>query len=243
MQDSGAMLAFSSLCGEVARLFRARLAWLTLVGLAIFVPLGLAEASLSGVSEVEGSADPFAVIEAAAAAAAGLLISLFGWILYAAIVSASVVDGSQGPAIRFGAFLRRLPLGRLLAADLAYALLVAGGLLALVVPGLIFMAWFALVAPVIEIEQRRFLDAFRRSRSLVQPRFWLVLGITMPLILSSELISELAVSGGFRAFGDSFAGEWAGSVLAEMLTAPIFALFVVVLFLRLREDSGTPAVE
>ena len=238
-------LAFSSLCGEVAHLLRSHLGRLILVGLLVFVPLGLAETSLDLLPELEEHANAAQVIEAIAGGAASVLVSLLGEVFYVAIVSAAVVAGSSGRVPRLGIVLRELPLGRLLAADLSYALLVAVGFLALLVPGLIFLAWFALVAPAIEIEHRRFLDAFRRSRSLVRPHFWLVLGIIMPLALASELISGLAFSGSSQAFGHSFVGEWAGSVLAELLTAPILALFIVVLFLRLREErslEGRPDV-
>ena len=118
-------------------------------------------------------------------------------------------------------------------------MLVAVGLLMLVVPGLIFLAWFTLVAPAIELEHRRFRRRVpAQPPSSSRPRFWLVLAITVPLALSSELISSLAFGGSAYAFGHSFIGEWAGSVLSELLTAPIFALFVVVLFLRLREEAA-----
>ena len=226
------------MCREVGRLLRAHAGLLLLSGLLIFVPLGLIEASLEVVPEAGTPA--IALGESIAAGAGSVLVSLLGEVFYIAIVSAAVLAGARGQTINVGAVLAGLPLGRLLGADLAYAVLVTAGLIFLLVPGLIFLAWFALVAPGIEVEHRGFADAFRRSRDLVRPHFWLVLGITVPLALGSELISELAFSGSSHVLGHSFAGEWAGSVLAELLTAPILALFVVVLFLRLRENSPDP---
>ena len=165
---------------------RSQLGRLIVAGLLIFVPLGLLDASLDLLPEVEGEVDTFEVIEAIVGASASVLFSLLGEVFFVAIVSAYVVAESEGRTVRLGAILRRLPLGRLLAADLAYAMLVFVGLILLIVPGLIFLTWYTLVAPAIELEHRRFRDGFRRSRELVRHRFWLVFAITVPLAFSSE---------------------------------------------------------
>ena len=234
-----AALGFRSICGEVGRLLRAKLPFLLAAGLVIFAPLALVDTLLDVIPEPEDPADAIGLAAAIAAAAASVATSLLGEVFYIAMVSAAVVTGNSRESVNVRRVLGELPVGRLLVADVAYALLVVVGLLALVVPGFLFLAWFALVPPAIEIEHRPLAAAFRRSRSLVRRRFWLVLGITVPLALSSELISELAFSGSAEAFGDTFAGEWAGAVLSELLTAPLFALFVVVLFLRLRDAADT----
>jgi len=51
--------------------------------------------------------------------------------------------------------LRTLPWGRLIGADLLVGLLVVVGLIALVIPGLAAIVFFAVVGPVIEIENSR----------------------------------------------------------------------------------------
>jgi hypothetical protein len=84
---------------------------------------------------------------------------------------------------------RGLPWGRLILADLLVGLLVLIGVLALVIPGLILLSLLAVVAPVIEIEDRRVLAALRRSARLVRPHFWWVLllaGLPLFVLIAIE---------------------------------------------------------
>jgi nucleoside permease NupC len=99
----------------------------------------------------------------------------------------------------------------------------------------VLLTWFALVAPVIEVERTGIRAAFRRSRSLVRGHFWHVFWVVVPVVVISELISVFIQSGTLWWLGDGFFGEWAGGVLSNVLTAPLFALAVVVLFFELRE--------
>ncbi len=107
----------------------------------------------------------------------------------------------------------------------------------LIVPGLIFLTWFALVGPAIEVEHHGVASAFRRSRELVRPHFWKVASLVVPTLLAEGHIAGAAESGSVSALGESFAGEWAGSVVGNLVAAPIFALAVVVLFYELRFRS------
>jgi hypothetical protein len=135
-------------------------------------------------------------------------------------------------------FLKQLPVLRLIAADLLYALVVIVGLILLVIPGIVFAVWYALLAPAIKIEGLRLRPAFRRSRELVRTRFWLVLGFVIPVILAEEALGILAHSGALWVIGDGFVGDWFAATLTELLTAPLFALAVSVLFFELRQSSS-----
>ena len=121
------------------------------------------------------------------------------------------------------------------------ALVVAAGILMLIVPGLVLLTWFALVAPAIEVEHCSVMNAFRRSRELVRPQFGKVALLIVPTVLVEGLIASAAESGSVWALGETFVGGWVGSVVANLLAAPIFALAVVVLFyeLRSRPPSAT----
>jgi hypothetical protein len=78
--------------------------------------------------------------------------------------------------------------GRLVGADLLVALLVVIGLILLVIPGLLAVNFFAVVGPVIDIEDTSVIAALRRSAHLVRGHFWAVaLLITLPAALASEL--------------------------------------------------------
>ena len=86
-----------------------------------------------------------------------------------------------------------MPYVRLLVAD--GILWVVGGLasLAFVIPGLIITTLFALIGPLINMEDLSVRVAFRRSASLVAPRFLLVLFlITIPLGIEHELVNAIA---------------------------------------------------
>jgi hypothetical protein len=218
----------------VGRLFKDNTSRLTVTALLVFVPLGFVDAAAGSFSEVEEGARATEVIAALAAGFGGAGISLFGEVLYAGIVAATVGLDSQSRPHSLRSALRTLPVRRLIAADLLYGLLVVVGLLLLVVPGLVFLTWFALVAPVIESEDRRPVDALRRSRSLVRHHAWRVAALIVPLVFLSDLLSEVVFSGALSLFGDSLGGEWAGTVLGELISAPAFALFVLVLFVELR---------
>jgi hypothetical protein len=78
-------------------------------------------------------------------------------------------DGSESVSVR--EVLRTLPWARLVGADLMVALIVVAGLIALVIPGLVAINLFAVVGPVIEIENRPVIAALRRSAHLVRQHF------------------------------------------------------------------------
>jgi hypothetical protein len=95
-------------------------------------------------------------------------------------------DGSDDVSVR--KVMRTLAWWRLIGADLLVALLVVIGALLLVIPGLIAVNLFAVVGPVIEIEDRRVLGALRRSAHLVRRHFWTVaLLVTLPVAGASAL--------------------------------------------------------
>src|SRR5919108_1962435 len=60
-------------------------------------------------------------------------------------------------------------------ASFLYGIGVAIGLILLIVPGLIVLTWWAVVAPVIVIERAGIIEAFCRSRRLVDGNGWMVL--------------------------------------------------------------------
>lgn len=109
----------------------------------------------------------------------------------------------------------------------------------LIVPGLILLTIWAVIAPVIVVERSGVIDAFRRSRELVRgngwPTFW--------VIAVGFLIS---LAGGI-VFGSIAAGLSDGplvrivfSALASTITAPIAALVAGILYYRLLEIAGGP---
>ncbi len=117
-------------------------------------------------------------------------ISLLGTILLAGflckIVGEDEHGGGDAPShehVTIIVVLRTLPWISLVLADILLTILTLAGLLLLVIPGLIMLTLFALVAPAIEIERRSALSGLRRSAHLVRRHFWTVaLLVALPQI-------------------------------------------------------------
>lgn len=226
--------------GQVLHIYASSWWLLIAVGLVIFLPIGLVEVldelaqePLANDEEVGGARLALLIVTGAA----HLIGDLFGEVLYSGVVAAIVLARQGGTRSSLGAVARSLPYGRLIGADVLFVLVVAAGLLAFVVPGLVALAWFALIGPVIKVEGRGVREAFRRSRALVRGNGWRVFGALFPIMLAQGLIAEAvhdAVSG---TLGEEFGGAVAASVASNIVAAPFFALVVVVLYLELSGPS------
>jgi hypothetical protein len=128
--------------------------------------------------------------------------------------------------------LRILPWARLIGADLLVTLLVVIGILLLVIPGLVAINLFAVVGPVIEIEDLRIWAALRRSARLVKPHFWTVaLLVTLPIAITGEIDGIVPEPDNLRAVIENLAVRGVVEGFAEA----VIALIVVHLSRRLIE--------
>jgi hypothetical protein len=223
---------------QVAGAYRAHWRTLLIAGLLVFMPLAVVEMLDAELQEPFADADlndldPGLVAALVAAIIGHATASLLGEVVYAGIIAAAVTSGGDRPNLR--ELLRHLPLRRLICVDLLWVAVVAVGFLALFIPGVIFIAWFALVAPAVEVEGRTVLSAFGRSRELVRRRFWLVLGLVLPIFILADALASAVQSASWWGFGDGVVGDWVGTVLANLISSPPYALVAVFLFLGLRE--------
>jgi hypothetical protein len=220
------------LIGEIWDTYRALFPLLIGLALMVSIPVHLLDGIAALFNKVGEGASAADAAGAAGAGIAGALVSLFGTVIYSGIVAAIVSDRrgerQEGPAEA----LRSLPYARLIAIDLAYSLIVAVGFLLFIVPGFIFVTRYALVAPAVEIEDLGVREALRRSRALVRPHFWKVFAVAVPVFVLTVVVGEV-VEGGIEVFGDSFFNDWAIAVIADAITIPFFALFVVHAFFDL----------
>ena len=224
---------------QIWGLLRVRWPILVAAGVVIFIPVGLLEALDTSLQEwvTEAELHAIALIEVVSAAFVLGAGALLGDVLYAGIVAAVVVAEREGGDRRLRDVLGHLPVLRLVGADLLLGLVVVVGLVLLVVPAFVWLTWFALIAPVIKVERPSVRAAFRRSRELVRGHFWLVFCLVIPIVLGSEILSAFILSGAIWAIGDGFLGDWVGGFISNVLTAPLFALAVVVLYFELRESG------
>jgi hypothetical protein len=129
----------------------------------------------------------------ALASTVAAVLTMGGIVVYAGILDRVVgasLHGHRDPPLRD--VVRELPLGRLFAADLVLASATLVGLALFVLPGIVVFTLWALVGPVITIERRALVDAFRRSRQLVWSRFWLTfLLVALPLQVEQAFLHAI----------------------------------------------------
>jgi hypothetical protein len=224
-----------ALLGRVVRgtvaVLRSDSAFLFALAVIVFAPVGVLEGLVDALAEHDLG------IALVATVASVAIIALIGDVFYSGTV-AGLISKPPGEQRSLRRVARELRYGRLIAADILVALAVALGLLLLIVPGIVFFALFAFVAPVIEIEGRTVREAFRRSRELVRGRFWLVLVV----IGGAEVASELGISG-LTALAHSLLGEglvvdWLGETAGDVLTTPPLAVLLVLMAVELMRERG-----
>jgi hypothetical protein len=167
-----------------------------------------------------------------------LLLSLVGGLLVQGALITAVDDlaGHRPAAPTRQLYDRtRERLGTLLGASLLYGLGIVAGLILLIVPGLIAVARWSLIVPLIVIERRGWREAFARSNQLVTGRT----GRVLVLVLIANVITgvvSLGISTLFT-FLPSFFATWIGSAVAGALTVPYQAMVLTVLYYRLTSMS------
>jgi hypothetical protein len=113
------------------------------------------------------------------------------------------------------------------------------GLILLIVPGLILLTIWAVIAPVIVVEKSGVFAAFGRSRELVRGNGWNVFGaIVVAFVI--VIIGGLVFAAIAAAIADGPLLRIVFSALASTITAPISALVAAVIYFHLRGFEGTP---
>jgi hypothetical protein len=227
---------------EALAALRAHWAALMVTAVVVFVPVGLAEAVTHSVEDLDtGESGVGAVLAVLGAAFVLTATSTFGDVFYAGVVTSAVRERRTGVGHQLADIARHLPYLRLIAVDLVFALVVAAGMLALIVPGIVAFTWYSLSAPVVEIEGLGVRAAFRRSHELVRGDFWRVLALLAPLVIVGDALATLFLDSGPWILGDGFLGDWLGATLAEGVTALVFALAAAVTALHLMAAKPAPA--
>jgi hypothetical protein len=129
---------------------------------------------------------------------------------------------------------RRLPVRRLLAADVLLVAMVAVGSALLLVPGLIVLTWYGLVGSMLVTGGATSVrDGFALSRRIVRGHFLLVFSmVTVPLILEHDIVlfAEHAIEG-----SSDMTGIFVGIVIILLVNVTV-ALVEVVLAEDLRRE-------
>jgi Uncharacterised protein family (UPF0259) len=217
---------------RAAAVFRTEWVYLLILALLVFVPIGFVKALMEQV-EADTVSPVFAVLVASVVVSA-----LIGEVLYSGAVAgliAKTPPGERPPILRLA---RELPWGRLIAADVLVAIVIAIGFVLLLVPGVLFLAWFAFVAPVIEIEDRGVRDGFRRSRELVRGRFWLVLVTVVAVALVSEALIAGMIELSHSLLGEGVFAAWIAETVGDLLADPVYAVIIVLMAVEIMRERG-----
>jgi hypothetical protein len=126
----------------------------------------------------------------------------------------------------------------LLGASILAGIGIVLGFILIIVPGLFLMTIWSVVIPVVVLERNGVLSAFGRSQALVKGYGWQVFGVIVVVILLSIVIS-IVVALVTKNMGDG--GRTLISLILNILTAPLQALLVSVLYFGLRRAHGETA--
>lgn len=120
----------------------------------------------------------------------------------------------------------------LIGAGILSGIAIAIGFFLLVVPGLILLTIWAVIAPVIVVERSGVIAAFGRSRELVRGNGWQVFGAIIVAFLIAA-VAGIALTAVAVSIANGPIVRIVFSALASTLTAPITALVAAVLYYRL----------
>lgn len=123
----------------------------------------------------------------------------------------------------------------LLAVSILAGVGIAIGLILLIVPGLILITFWAVVAPVCVLERPGVFASFSRSRDLVRGNGWQVFGT---IFVTWLIAVGLAIAGGLIAAPLGDVGQAVVNWAVSALTLPLSALVMSVLYFRLRGASA-----
>jgi hypothetical protein len=169
----------------------------------------------------------------------GLAVTIVAQVLYTGYVVKLVqdvrdgrLDDSMGEL-----FSAALPyVGTLILNGIIYGIAVTIGFVLLIVPGLILVTIWAVVAPSIVVENRGAIEAFGRSRELVRGNGWPVFGVVVLAFLI--IVAGSVIAGGIGAAIADDAGRIILQAIASVLLVPIGALVSAILFYDLGGGAG-----
>jgi hypothetical protein len=225
---------------RVVVIYRREAHFLLILAAIVFVPLGVIDVLADRAQSIDVSQlGDVAAVGLGTFLALQAVTALLGEVFYSAAVASLVAKTPPGERPRPLRIARRLPYGRLVAIDLLFAVGSALSLLLLVAPGVVFFVWFALAAPVAEIEGRRVWDAFSRSRQLVRGHFWTVFLVLVPILLATDALGSLVATGLEDLLGHGFFPAWLADSGTNILLSPFYALPAVVLTVDLAREKAS----
>jgi len=232
----------SELASTYARIGRTWWRWapsLLSLAIAVFIPLGLLHTlTINADLGALGFGSGFKLLAAIAAVLAIAATGLIGEVFYAGAVAISLTHPREGRPPSLREIAREISYGPLVAVDLLYGAMVAVGLAAFFLPGLLAFVWFGLAAPVIEIERRGIREALARSVRLVRGKFGLVALVLVPIEVAGDGLTEWIADLTHNLFAGELLSEWLADILANVAFTPFYAVACVLLTVDLIREKG-----
>jgi hypothetical protein len=201
-------------------IYRDNVGVLLLSSIAVFVLVGI----ISGLLRAGGGVFLSLI---------GAIVQLAAFALYTGFVVKlvdDVRDGRRDMAVG-DLFSSAAPaIGSLILFGILFGLGVGIGLVLVIVPGLILLTFWSVGAPAIVAEGAGAIEAFGRSWGLVRGDGWSVFGA---LVLVFLIVLVIGIILGVIATPISDEATVVASIISNVLTAPIFALAVSVMFFDL----------
>lgn len=130
----------------------------------------------------------------------------------------------------------------LIGAGLLSGIAIGIGMFLLVIPGLILLTIWAVIAPVIVVEHSGVIAAFGRSRELVRGNGWQVFGVIFTVFVIAAVVSlVLALIGAAIAKGVGM--RIVANLISSSITAPIGALAAATIYFGLLSVKGEPPAQ
>ncbi|MEX1264478.1 MAG: hypothetical protein WEE66_11215 [Actinomycetota bacterium] len=226
-------------------IYKSNASNLLMIVAIVVVPLTFISAFIGGVvfapETVLVFGEPVDTVSARTAGAAilvALVTAVIGVVISAVLQAAIMRGAAQGSigdpvdvdaSYKWG-FAR---FGSVILISILVGLAVAGGLILLVIPGLIFAVMFSVAIPALVVENLRGTEAMSRSWNLVKGHFWHAVGVIIVAAIIGAVVGGIigAIGG---AIGDNWFVSWIFQAIAQIITAPFAAIVSVLLYLDLR---------
>jgi len=152
---------------------------------------------------------------------------------------ADLQDGKRDATVRKLLSSVMPVVGSLIAVSLVAGLGILVGFILIIIPGLILITIWSVIAPVVVLEHPPGLGALGRSRDLVRGDGWQVFGVLVFLYLLVTVVSLLLIG---AATAGSVGLGIVVSVVISVLTVPLEALAAAVLYFELKRLKGARGV-
>jgi Membrane domain of glycerophosphoryl diester phosphodiesterase len=161
-------------------------------------------------------------------ASAVLTLVAFPWVIGAVVHDVAADERAATKSYRRTA--SRLP--DLVISAVVTTIGIVLGTIALIVPGLLLMARWALVVPLIVLDGRPWRQALSRSNELIRGRTWSVVGIFVLLTVIGAALVAVPVLVGYFVIGNVL-GAWLATLAIDTVFIAFYSYAPFVIYRRL----------